>query len=74
MSDDEVEIEVESDVMGQLIPPQPGHVTLVTARGSRAEAEADDLGCFRLPLPGHGPVRLTCRTAGGISATEWTTL
>lgn len=69
-----VEIEVESDLMGQLIPPQPGHVTLVTGQGFRADTDADDLGCFRLPLPGRGPVRLTCRTAGGTSATEWTTL
>ena len=69
-----VEIEIGSDLMGQLIPPQPGHITLVTGQGSGAEADADDVGCFRLPLPGRGPARLTCRTAGGTSATEWTTL
>lgn len=69
-----VEIEVGSDVIGQLVPPQQGRVTLVTAHGFRAQAEADGMGCFRLPRPERGPVRLTCRTDRAASTTEWTPL
>ena len=67
-----VEIDVADDVMGQLVPPQRAQVSLVTAHGVLAEVEADELGCFRLPLPERGPIRLVCRSAGATAAaTEW---
>jgi hypothetical protein len=69
-----VEIEVGSDIIGQLVPAQPGRVELVTARGMRAEVVADALGCFRFPLPGGGPVRFLCTSDGATVATEWVTL
>jgi hypothetical protein len=69
-----VELEVGSDIIGQLIPAQPGRVTLVTARGARTEAEADTMGCFRLPLPAGGAVRFLCTCGGAMLATEWVTL
>ena len=69
-----VEIEVGSDILGQLIPARPGRVALVTARGARLEVEADDMGCFRCPLPDGGPVRFLCTSDGATVATEWVTL
>ncbi|WP_100498888.1 hypothetical protein [Geodermatophilus chilensis] len=66
-----VEIEVGADVMGQLVPPQPGRVTLSGTREVLAETAADALGCFRLPRPEGGPVRLVCRTDDAAVTTGW---
>jgi hypothetical protein len=66
-----VEIEVGGDVMGQLVPPQPGRVTLAGTQQVFAETEADELGCFRLPRPERGPVRLVCRTDDAAVTTGW---
>lgn len=67
-----VEIEVTDDgVVGQLIPPQPGRIALVDAGGTVAETTADEVGCFVLPRPGTGPVRLVCRWDGAGISTPW---
>jgi hypothetical protein len=71
-----VEIEVrESGIEGQLIPPQPGEIVLVSSTAGRVgSAQADDLGCFTLPAPPHGPMRLLCTTRTGRLTTEWVTV
>jgi hypothetical protein len=70
-----VEIEIdEAGIVGQLIPPQPGQLTLVTADGPQATAQADEVGCFALPLPGPGPLRLDCRLGADHFVTEWVTV
>jgi hypothetical protein len=69
-----VEIEVGTDIIGQLIPPKPGEVVLVTPRGTRAEVRADAMGCFRCPRPDGGPVRFLCTSDGTTVATDWVTL
>ena len=69
-----VELEFGDDIIGQLIPAQPGQVALVTPRGTLTEVEADAMGCFRLPLPGGGAVRFLCTSNGATLATEWVTL
>lgn len=70
-----VEIEIdEAGIVGQLIPPQPGQLTLVTADGPQATAQADEVGCFALPLPGSGPLRLDCRLGADHFVTEWVTV
>jgi hypothetical protein len=71
-----VELEVgPGGIEGQLIPPQTGEITLVTADGGRfATATADDVGCFALPSPSHGPVRLQCATEQARLTTEWLTI
>ncbi|HEY1346297.1 MAG TPA: hypothetical protein VGF54_15025, partial [Streptosporangiaceae bacterium] len=57
-----VEIEVDgAGIVGQLTPPQPGRVTLVTAEGPQATAQADEIGCFTFPPPAPGPLRLDCQ-------------
>ena len=43
-----VEIEIDEDgIVGQLTPPGPARVTLLTADGPQAATEADEVGCFR---------------------------
>jgi len=69
-----VQIEIdETGIVGQLIPAQPGQITLITADGPQATTEADEVGCFSLPTPGSGPFRLDCQLADRRFVTEWAT-
>lgn len=68
-----VEIEIDEDgIVGQLTPPGPARVTLVTPDGPQATADADEVGCFTLPAPPPGPMRLDCQRGGDRFLTEWT--
>jgi hypothetical protein len=70
-----VEIEIdEAGIVGQLSPPQPGRVTLVTVNGPRATVDADEVGCFTFPPPSSGSVRLDCRMGADRFVTEWVTV
>ena len=70
-----VEVEIdEAGIVGQLIPPRPGHVTLLTADGPQATTQADEVGCFVFPAPGSGPMRLDCRLGDDHFITEWVTV
>lgn len=70
-----VEIEVDgAGIVGQLTPPQPGQVTLVSAEGPQATAQADEVGCFTFPPPAPGPLRLDCRLGADRFVTEWVTI
>jgi hypothetical protein len=70
-----VEIEIDgAGIVGQLTPPQPGQVTLVTAAGPQATVQADEVGCFTFPPPTTGPVRLDCRLGADHFVTEWVTV
>jgi hypothetical protein len=70
-----VEIEVsEAGIEGQLVPPEPGEVRLVTASGGEAETTtADEVGCFAFPARRRGPIRIECTLRDGRIATEWIT-
>ena len=69
-----VEVEVDdAGMVGQLIPPGSGQITLVTPGGTQAATQADEVGCFSLPVPPSGPARLDCRRGGDHFVTEWTT-
>jgi hypothetical protein len=68
-----VEID-EGGTVGQLTPPGPGQVTLVTAGGPQATTQADDVGWFTLPPCPPGPGRLECARGADHFTTEWTTL
>ena len=69
-----VEMEVdETGMVGQLTPPGPGQVTLITANGPQVTAATDEVGGFSLP-PISGPIRLDCVSGAGHFITEWTTL
>jgi len=67
-----VEID-ESGIIGQLIPPGPGQITLMTTDGPQALAHADEVGYFSLPAPARGPVRLECVVGDARFVTEWAT-
>lgn len=68
-----VEIEIDGDgVVGQLTPPGPARVTLLTADGPQAATDADEVGCFSLPPPPPGPMRLDCQRGADRFLTEWT--
>jgi hypothetical protein len=70
-----VEIEIdEAGIVGQLTPPRPGQVTLVTADGPQSTTRADDIGCFAFPPPMPGPLRLDCRLGDDRFITEWVTV
>jgi len=68
-----VEIEIDDvGIVGQLTPPGPARVTLVTPDGPQAAADADEVGCFSLPTPPAGPMRLDCQRGSERFLTEWT--
>ena len=70
-----VEIEIDDvGIVGQLTPPGPARVTLVTPDGPQAAADADEVGCFSLPAPPAGPMRLDCQCGSERFLTEWTTV
>jgi hypothetical protein len=70
-----VEIEIDdAGIVGQLTPPGPARVTLLTPDGPQAAADADEVGCFSLPAPPPGPIRLDCQRGGERFLTEWTTV
>jgi hypothetical protein len=70
-----VELEIDdAGIVGQLTPPEPGQVTLMTPDGQQATAQTDEIGCFTLPPPPPGPIRLDCRVGTGHVVTEWMTV
>jgi hypothetical protein len=67
-----VELEqTESGLVGQLVPPTPGRVTLLGRGGELGRADADELGCFTLDHVSGALVRVRCDTPSGALVTEW---
>lgn len=58
-------------LVGQLVPPGPGVVTVLGPAGELSRVEADDLGLFRIEGVRRGPVRLRCVTADDDILTDW---
>ncbi|WP_222263178.1 hypothetical protein [Modestobacter marinus] len=58
-------------LVGQLVPPTSGEIGLWSPGGELAAATADELGCFDVPVPRSGLVRLRCRTSSGELVTDW---
>jgi hypothetical protein len=70
-----VEVEIdEAGLVGQLTPPGPGRVTLMTPDGPQASTHVDEVGCFTLPPPPSGPIRLDCQVGADRFVTEWTSV
>jgi hypothetical protein len=70
-----VELEIDdAGIVGQLTPPGAGQVTLMTPDGPHATTQTDEIGCFTLPPPPPGPIRLDCRVGTDHVVTEWTTV
>ena len=67
-----VEIEeAETGLVGQLVPPTPGQITLLGPGGELGQASADELGCFTLDAPAGDLVRVHCETPSGALVAEW---
>ncbi len=67
-----VEVELrEGQVEGQLVPAQPGRVTVRRPDGDVAVVETDEVGWFHVDARPHGPVRLVCESAAGTCMTQW---
>jgi hypothetical protein len=70
-----VELEqTEDGLVGQLVPPTDGEVTLQGPSGELGHASVDELGCFCFDRTPHGTVRLRCRTSSGVLVTHWVRL
>lgn len=70
-----VQVEVTDGVIvGQVVAPAAVTVTMEDADGRRAGLECDETGCFTVPMPASGPVRLSIEAEGVITHTEWTDL
>jgi len=63
--------ETETGLVGQLVPPTPGRITLLGPGGELGRASADELGCFTLDHPSGDLVRVRCETPSGALITEW---
>ncbi|WP_250038034.1 hypothetical protein [Paractinoplanes maris] len=61
-----VVLEITDDALvGQILPPRPAGVSLMSSIGEGTDVEADDLGYFVFrPVP-RGSFRLLCRTRPG---------
>ncbi len=67
-----IEVELQFDrIVGQIVPPGAGEITLEAADGAQARAEADDLGFFILPRVTEGAIRLRCETPTTRLVTDW---
>jgi hypothetical protein len=70
-----VELEQTADgLVGQLVPPTRGRVTLWVPTGELDETSTDALGCFSFSGARRGPVRLRCVTPSAELLTEWVQL
>ena len=74
-SDVTIELEVTADaLLGQVVPPRPGHIEVQSPDGTRHAATVDETGWFAIrPLP-TAMFRLHLRTATDNVITEWITL
>jgi hypothetical protein len=66
--------QTEEGMVGQLVPPTDGEVTLQGPQGELGHASVDELGCFCFDRTPHGTVRLQCRTSSGAVVTHWVRL
>jgi len=70
-----IELEVTAGrVIGQIVPPGPGLVSVETATSLVLQVSADDFGFFELPPLPPGPLRVRCDTETGRLRTDWITL
>jgi hypothetical protein len=63
--------ETETGLVGQLVPPTEGRITLLGPDGDLGRATADELGCFTLDHRRGDLVRVRCETPDGALVTEW---
>jgi hypothetical protein len=62
-------------LVGELVPPRAGTVTVRSASGPAVTVPVDDLGCFRVQPAPSGPFSLHVQTDGNVDVvTDWVTL
>jgi hypothetical protein len=67
-----VDVEVSAQgLMGQVMPPQPARIEVLTGPQSATSLDADDLGRFGSEVAPAGPFALRLRTGGQVVVTEW---
>ncbi|MEU1055291.1 hypothetical protein ABZ397_22440 [Streptomyces sp. NPDC005876] len=70
----EVSLDVEvsaQGLIGQVMPPQPARIEVLSGPQSAHALAADDLGRFTADVPPAGPFALRLRTGGEVVVTEW---
>ncbi|MFF8946868.1 hypothetical protein ACF1A5_32345 [Streptomyces sp. NPDC014864] len=67
-----VDVEVTEDgLLGQLMPPRPARVEVLSGPHAGVPLTADELGRFTGEAPPAGPFALRLRTGGDVVVTEW---
>ncbi|MET9191759.1 hypothetical protein ABZX60_00445 [Streptomyces olivaceus] len=67
-----VDVEVTEDgLIGQLLPPGPARIEVLSGPCEYARLTADDLGRFTGEAPPSGPFALRLRTGREVVVTEW---
>jgi hypothetical protein len=66
--------ETEGALVGQLVPPTHGEVTVLGPDGELARTSVDELGCFSVEPSPRGLIRLRCRTPSDVLITPWVRL
>jgi hypothetical protein len=67
-----VELSVtEEGLVGQLVPPTEGEVTLLSREGVLDHTTVDEVGCFTFEHAVDGEVQLRCGTSSGVVRTDW---
>ena len=67
-----VDVEVTAQgLMGQVLPPQPARIEVLSGPQSAAPLTADAMGRFVSDTPPAGPFALRLRTGGEVVVTEW---
>ncbi|MHC8420062.1 hypothetical protein ACH121_09595 [Streptomyces sp. NB004] len=67
-----VDVEVTADgLIGQLLPPGPAGIEVLSGPRAHTRLTADDMGRFTGAAPPAGPFALRLRTGGEVVVTEW---
>ncbi|AXL92292.1 hypothetical protein C4J65_31400 [Streptomyces sp. CB09001] len=67
-----VDVEVTADgLIGQLLPPGPAGIEVLSGPRAHARLTADDMGRFTGEAPPAGPFALRLRTGREVVVTEW---
>ncbi|MET9745778.1 hypothetical protein ABZZ92_08700 [Streptomyces ardesiacus] len=67
-----VDVEVTADgLIGQLLPPGPAGIEVLSGPRAHARLTADDMGRFAGEAPPAGPFALRLRTGREVVVTEW---
>ena len=65
----------QDEVIGQIVPPQPGHVDAYPVQGPALTATVNKIGFFLIRSLPASPFRLHCQAENGVSVlTIWITL